>query len=150
MNYLTSKINYLISLIVIIGITTISSCKSPEQKVEDAAENVVEEQKDLNKAEEDYATEVANFRNETNDRITANEVLIADFKSRMKEEKGEAKAEYDRQVNALEEKNSAMKKRMNDYKDDSASNWQSFKNEFNHDMDALGNALKDLTENNKK
>ena len=65
-------------------------------------------------------------------------------------DKGEAKAEYDRQVNALEEKNSAMKKRMNDYKDDSASNWQSFKNEFNHDMDALGNALKDLTENNKK
>ena len=30
------------------------------------------------------------------------------------------------------------------------SNWESFKREFNHDMDEIGQALKDLTVDNKK
>jgi hypothetical protein len=30
------------------------------------------------------------------------------------------------------------------------SDWESFKREFNHDMDELGQALKDLTVDNKK
>jgi len=32
----------------------------------------------------------------------------------------------------------------------SQSNWESFKREFNHDMDEIGQALKDLTVDNKK
>ena len=39
---------------------------------------------------------------------------------------------------------------MEDYKADSKENWESFKTEFNHDMDELGNAFRDLTIDNKK
>jgi hypothetical protein len=35
-----------------------------------------------------------------------------------------------------------------DYQDDGQSEWISFKNEFNHDMDELGKAFKDLTVQN--
>jgi hypothetical protein len=39
---------------------------------------------------------------------------------------------------------------MDTYKNDANSNWQSFKREFKHDTDELGQALKDFTVNNKK
>ena len=34
--------------------------------------------------------------------------------------------------------------------DKSQSDWESFKREFSHDMDGLGQAINDLTVNNKK
>ena len=43
-----------------------------------------------------------------------------------------------------------MKKRLEDYKADSKDKWESFKTEFNHDMDELGSAFKDLTVKNTK
>ncbi|MFN0047523.1 MAG: hypothetical protein ACKVOU_00200 [Cytophagales bacterium] len=43
-----------------------------------------------------------------------------------------------------------MKKKMDDYKEDGKENWEKFKTEFNHDMDEIGNAFKDLTVKNVK
>jgi hypothetical protein len=42
-----------------------------------------------------------------------------------------------------------MKARIDAY-DKSQSDWESFKREFTHDMEGLGQALNDLTVNNKK
>jgi len=39
---------------------------------------------------------------------------------------------------------------LDSYKNDADSDWQSFKREFNHDMDELGHSLKDFTVDNKK
>lgn len=41
-------------------------------------------------------------------------------------------------------------KRRSIYYEKSQSDWETFKREYNHDMDELGNALKDLTVDNKK
>ena len=68
----------------------------------------------------------------------------------MAKDKKQAKAEYKEKIAKLEQKNTDMKKRMNDYKSDSQEQWESFQREFNHDMDELGNSLKDLTKNNTK
>lgn len=38
-----------------------------------------------------------------------------------------------------------MQKKMADYKADGKDSWAKFKEEFNHDMDELGKALKDFT-----
>jgi len=43
-----------------------------------------------------------------------------------------------------------MKQKLGDHKEDGKENWNAFKKEFNHDMDELGNAFKDLTVNNVK
>ena len=50
----------------------------------------------------------------------------------------------------LEQKNTELKKILSDYKDEGQDKWTSFKNEFNHDMDELGKAFKDLTVKNLK
>ena len=50
----------------------------------------------------------------------------------------------------LDKKNSDMKKKMADYKASNKENWENFKTEFNHDMNELGQAFKDLTVKNTK
>jgi len=50
----------------------------------------------------------------------------------------------------LKNKNNKLKEKLADYKDDGQDAWIDFKNEFNHDMDELGKAFKDLTVENIK
>ena len=128
----------------------VTSCNSPAEKVEDAKEKVMDANEDLTKANEAYLADVESYRTETSEKINSNSQSIIEFNNRIDGEKNEAKADYKKRIAELETKNSDMKKRMEDYKADSKENWESFKAEFNHDMDALGNALKDLTVNNKK
>jgi hypothetical protein len=59
-------------------------------------------------------------------------------------------ATYIASIDALEQKNAALKSKLNTYENNAQSDWESFKREFNHDMDQLGNSLRDLTVNNKK
>jgi hypothetical protein len=127
-----------------------TGCNTPAEKVEHAQENVTEANNDLNKANEAYLADVETYRIETTNKINSNNQSIIDFNARIDGQKKEAKADYRKKVAELETKNSDMKKRMEDYKADSKENWESFKTEFNHDMDELGNAFRDLTIDNKK
>ena len=48
----------------------------------------------------------------------------------------------------LENKNTELKNKLNEYKEVSTDKWAIFKKEFDHDMNELGEALKNLTSNN--
>ena len=130
--------------------TLITSCNTSAEKVEHAQDHVSEANEDLNKANEAYLADVETYRTVTADKINANNKSIIDFNTRIENKKNEAKADYKKKVAELDAKNSDMKKRMEDYKADNKENWESFKTEFNHDMDELGKAFNDLTVNNKK
>ena len=56
---------------------------------------------------------------------------------------------YEKKITDLELQNKEMRSRLVAY-ENSQSNWETFRREFNHDMDAIGQALKDLTVDNKK
>ena len=132
----------------LLAITMLTSCNSPAQKVENAQENVSEAKQDLEKANAEFARDMENYRRETNEKIDANNKSIAEFNSRIQNKKNAAKADYQNTVTALEQKNTDLKKRMDDYKEDGKENWEKFKIEFNHDMEKLGQAFKDLTVKN--
>lgn len=134
----------------IILVAIVLSCNSPAEKLNKAEVNVTEAQENLDKATEAYLTDVENYRNETAGKIAANNKSIGEFKARIENEKKEAKADYKKKVAELEQKNSDIKKRLDDYKADSKEEWEKFKTEFNHDMEELGNAFKDLTVKNTK
>jgi hypothetical protein len=68
-----------------------------------------------------------------------------EFKTRIASDKKEAKADYNKRIAELEQKNSDMKKKLDDYKADGKDKWEQFKKDFSRDMDDLGNAFKDLT-----
>lgn len=126
------------------------SCSTPEEKVEAKMENVEDAQQDLDQAKAEYTEEYNKFKLESEQKITANEKLIAELKENAKNMKKEAKIDYDKAVADLEAKNNAMKVRVEKVKDEDKDNWEAFKKEFNHDMDELGEAFKNLGKKNTK
>ncbi len=135
--------------IYIVG-AILTSCNTPTNKVEDAKEKVSEAKKDLDQATEEYQIEIENYRKETAIKISENNKTIADFKVKIEHEKKDVKAEYEKKIIQLEQKNKELKQKMDNYKAEGKEKWETFKTEFNHDMEELGKAFKDLTVNNVK
>lgn len=133
-----------------ISAVALVSCTSSAEKVENAQEEVKDANADLAKANQEYLSDVDAYRKETANRIAANDKTIAELKAKTALEKKEAREEYNKKIAALEEKNTNMKKKMEDYQPTNKEKWESFKSEFGHDMDELGNSFKDLTINNVK
>ena len=135
-----------------------TSCQSSIQKQEAARDKVQDARQDLNAAQKDAnaaaqvvatAEEWEAFRNESDLKIKANEVRINELTVKMKRP-GEIFDEiYEKKITNLELQNREVRSRLVAY-ETSQSNWETFKREFNHDMDAIGQALKDLTVDNKK
>jgi hypothetical protein len=145
------KLTVITNAILLTFIFAIVSCQpSSSKKLQDAKADVAEADKNLEQAEVDYLADMATYRKEVDTKITANEQSIKDFKARIAESKEQAKEDYDEEIIKLEEKNTDMKRKLDEYKQKGKDQWDSFKKEFNHDMDELGNALRDLTVNNKK
>jgi exonuclease VII large subunit len=131
--------------VLLLSAATFTQCSTPAEKVENAQQNVDEANKNLDKANEDYLRDVASYKQETADRIAANDQLVAAYNEKISAEKANVQTEYRKNIAVLEQKNKDMKKKMDDYKLEGKEKWQIFKTEFNHDMDGLGKAFKDIT-----
>jgi len=137
--------------------TIFTGCQSSVQKqdaaqakVKDARQDLNEAQKDANAIGQELATaeEWATFKCESEIKIRDNEIRITELNVKMKKP-GETFDElYANKIANLELQNKEMRTRLTAY-EKSQSNWETFKREFNHDMDELGKALKDLTVDNK-
>lgn len=138
--------------------TFFSGCQSSDQKVEsaqgklqDAAEdldNIVKENKEAeNKAAQ--AEEWKLFKAESEVRIKNNDLRIAELKAKMNTKGKMHDAFYANRIDELEQQNKHMTMRIDVY-EKNHSDWEAFKQEFNHDMDGLGDALKNFTTSGKK
>ncbi len=139
----------ILAIVACVGITSAGlmsmGCNSPSQKVEDAQNNVRQANIALDKANQDYLTDMESYKKETAEKIAANNQSIADFNVRIANEKADAKANYKKKMAALQQKNDDLKKRLDDYKADGKDKWEKFKTAFNHDMDKLNDDFKSLT-----
>lgn len=132
----------ILSLFVVLGFFLLhTSCDNAAQKVTKAEENVVDAEKDLQTAQDEYIADIANYRLVSAERIAANDKSIADFNARIEKEKKSVSADYRAKIKELEQKNTDMKKKMDDYKEDGKDNWEAFKAEFGRDMDNLGESI---------
>ena len=127
-----------------------AGCSTPGEKVEEKREKVEEAKQDLNKAEEDYASDMEQFRTETDSAIARNQREIDELNKNTAKEKKEAREEYRKRIAELDQRNKNMKLKMEEYKGEGKEKWESFKREFKHDMDELGQALRDLGRKNVK
>lgn len=151
------RIDRNIFFVMILGIS-INSCQSPAEKVDEAKINVTEAKQDLQQAQSEADSKVIKiadelqwktFKDETEVKIKDNEKLIKSIKAKMSNKDKAKDVAYSNQIDALEMENAKFKDRMYNY-EINKSDWESFKLEFNHDMDELGKALKDFSVNNKK
>jgi len=106
--------------------------------------------KDLEEAKIDSAEDFHKFKKEAESKIKENQKKIAELKKKKVSESKEVKNKYDKKVLALEQKNNELKSKINKADDTKTNMWTSFKREFNHDMDKLGLAFKDMNADNSK
>lgn len=71
------------------------------------------------------------------------------MRTKMAEGKKENIAENEKLLAELCKKKIELKKQLDQSNDEENDKWKSFVREFNHDMDELGNALKDFTTDNE-
>jgi len=147
-----------IAVLALAAGTFVSSCDTPAQKVDNAETNLNDAKQDLRDAKSDANSEARKaamaeewraFKSEAELKIKANETRIAELKSKMKNSGKTADALYEKSIDALEQRNKALEARIDAY-GRGQSDWDSFKREFNHDMDGLGQAFSDLATNNKR
>ncbi len=151
------KTIFSLAIATIVAGTMITGCQSTTEKTENSNNQMQKSMNDDDGSQmesstmtKDSITDYQKFKKESEEKISALEKSIAEFKVKISTAKKDTKAEYEKKLASLEQKNNELKKKLEDYKDDGQDNWSKFKSEFNHDMDELGKAFKDLTVNNVK
>ena len=126
--------------------------QTPDKKAEQARENLkdakhdeVKANKDLKKAQKDSVSEYQKFKKEAEVKFAEHQKSFIDFKARIAKEKAENKAQYEKKLAILEQKNTDLQKKLDDYKEAGKDKWDAFTHKFNHDMNELGTSLKNFT-----
>ena len=126
--------------------------KVAQTKMLFAKEDLIAAQEYANEAVKNAATpeEWNTFRNESELKIREIEIRIAELNVKLQKpaEIPDAR-QYEKKIAILELQNKDMKARLDAY-ERIQSDWETFKRDFNHDITAIGNELKDLTGDNKK
>jgi outer membrane murein-binding lipoprotein Lpp len=155
--YIMKKTLFTLAITTFMAGTVLTGCQNTSKKeeaaqdnVEDARENLDDAKEELTEARKAATEEEWNaFKASTNATITENEMRIAEMKASMRKTGKSIDEEYAQKIDALEQKNNDIKATIKTYKNDSSSDWESFKQEYNRDMDELGEAFKNLTVDNK-
>jgi tRNA G10 N-methylase Trm11 len=124
----------------------LTKCYSPSEKIENAQDNVLKANEELDKANQEYLADIENYKKEVAAKIEANNKSIAEFNARIANEKLTAKEDYQKKIIELDQKNTDMKKRLDEYKADGKDKWTLFKEDFNHELERLTQALKELAQ----
>ena len=125
--------------------------KESQEKVEIARDQVEDAKDSLSVAKKEATQEeLKAFKYSGDSIIRINDLRIAELKLKIKNTGNAIDDNYQKNVYVLEQRNRSLKLKMDAYQNDVSSDWQSFKREFKHDTDEIGQALKDLTVDNKK
>jgi transcription-repair coupling factor (superfamily II helicase) len=138
------KNNYFIlAFILLIAGSLLTGC---DNNRDNAKEKIKQANQEMVDAQAQYEKEWQQFKSDTELKINANQKNIDDFKTALKKTSKNFKAKYENEVLTLQQKNIELQKRLNDYKYEGKDNWEKFKQEFNTNIDSVGNALKSLFE----
>jgi len=135
---------------LLVTVITFSNCGSSAEKVDNAKTNVDDAKQNLDQAKEDYDKEYAKFKLESDHRIEKNNQQIENLRITAKDMKKEARLEYERTIADLEARNLELKKKLDAYSEEGNEKWESFKREFNEDMNNLGQAFENIGKDNVK
>lgn len=135
----------------IIAGNAILSCKSNTEKESDAKENLdgVTEAINNDSISKANDAEWQTYKSEAITTITANEMRIAELKKAINKPGTTFDKTYVKSIVSLEDKNASLKVKITNY-ENNQTDWDSFKREFNSDMNELGTAINNVTTKNNK
>jgi len=119
--------------------------KAAQTKMLFAKEDLITTQEDAYEIEKNSVTaeEWNTFRSESELKIRENEIRITELNLKLNKPGGKSDTLYEKKVAILELQNDDIKSRLEAY-EKIRSDWETFKHEFNHDMFAVEEELKDL------
>jgi FtsZ-interacting cell division protein ZipA len=130
--------------IVIAGLVLTGFYMNRDKYVKNYQDKEKQANQGMKKEKTKFDKEWKEFKSNAEIKINANEKRIGEFKVKIKTASKEVKADYDKEITVLEQKNVELKKKINEYKYEGKDKWEEFKQGFNRDMDIVGKALKDL------
>ena len=130
-------------MVIIFATLVLVSCKTAQQKEDTAKQNVVDANQDLRNTEVSNASDWKVFKAESQTKIIQNDAKIAELKVKMNQPGNTFDGIYRTRIEKLEAKSAELKKQLNGY-DGNPSEWETFKSDFNRDMNEIGGNIKDL------
>lgn len=142
---------YLITTMVVTGVI-LTACQSSTTKREKASakempDTVIYIDQDSKPTLKDS---IDHFRKHSEKQIRLNKKEIVLFKTKIAAENEKQKIKDDKKLAELELRNNDLVIRLDNYYDESQEQWDSFKVEYNEDMDELKDEFKGMTIENKK
>jgi chromosome segregation ATPase len=127
-----------------------TSCESKQEKVEDAKEEVQEAKEELQEAQRELNAEYPTFKTDAEKKIDANDRRIAELEAKINQPgKKPLDEERRKRIEELKQKNAELRSRLYGYENE-RSDWESFKREWNHDMESLDKGVNDFDDDNVK
>lgn len=124
--------------------TSASSGMAQVEKTKTAGENVEQVNTEVEQVKPLYKEEMKQFQLKSKEQIVENDKKIVALKESAKGKSEEAKVEFDKSVDALAQKNQALKVKIDGYKDSGKEQWELFKNEFSLELNELNQSLSKL------
>lgn len=158
------KTIFTITLAICVAFTTTNSNAQANKESEQARKELKEAQKDVYKsnknlkdakndlqiASQDSIDDYIAVKQDAEISIANNKKTIAELRAKKSNLTAKLKANYNSQITSLERMNNKLQYDINTANHTNSSKWESFKREFKHDLNELGNALKDIGVNNTK
>lgn len=133
------------------GGLAVSCSDAKRDEIDNRMENISRDVDTANReARESFTRERDEFSIKVDRMMEKNRQDIAELKEKAKTKKENARKDYDEAIDKLERKNDELKAKLTNYKYESKDKWESFKEEFSHDMDELGASISDLFKDNVK
>jgi hypothetical protein len=120
------------------------------EKVDQASENVQNSQDDLDRANKNYAKEVAIYRTSVESDLRENKLEIAKLQDQKTALKEDVLAFRNEKIAVMRKRNDELELRMRQYRGDNNEHWKEFRHEFDADMSELEKSLKDFEKDNVK
>lgn len=121
-----------------------TSCESPAKKVEDAQENLVVAQNNLEKAKMDSISAHERAKADYLVRLQDNEKQMADYKLKIAKESKTDRERDEQRLNQLQVRNEQMKTTVNNYEAVTLDGWEIFKAEFNRQREEFNKGMTEL------
>lgn len=134
---------------LMLATVSITANAQQDKKSEKARKDMAEAKEDLRLAKIDSVEDYNKFKVDADAKIAQNQIKIKELKEQKTSDNAEIKEKYQKKIFVLEQKNDDLKKKIEESDKTISSKWSSFKKEFNHDMEELGKAIKDIGVDNK-
>lgn len=94
----------------------------------------------------DSTNEYTRYKIESEAKLKENDMKIIALKEKLKTEKMEIRTKYEKDLLALELKNSKLKENLKDYQETDKNKWEKFRTSFNDELNEIGKSIVRITE----